>query len=191
MKKRILVIGAVVVLVLLLMGAAFVGGQLLTGQGLSGLGPISRLMPLPGGQGVKHVVRAGDVLPAKELPQTPADARGLFDHRQDNSFFVGTGQVNIGVQSDQNGKVTTSAHYDGPIVEVVVSPRTTVYRDVTDEHFDAQMSSTGKLQQLVEPGSLAEVGQYSMITAWGKKTGDRIIADVLVYTLPPVMNGKP
>ncbi len=30
----------------------------------------------------------------------------------------------------------------------------------------------------------AEIGQNSMLTVWGKETGERIIADVLVYTLP-------
>jgi hypothetical protein len=41
-----------------------------------------------------------------------------------------------------------------------------------------------KIQQVVEPGSLDDIGESSLITVWGKKTGDRIIADVLVYTSP-------
>jgi hypothetical protein len=40
------------------------------------------------------------------------------------------------------------------------------------------------IQQVVEPGTLDEIGDGSMLTVWGKKTGDRIIADVLVYTQP-------
>ncbi len=189
--KRILIAGGILVLVLILAGAAFVGGQLLNGQALPGLGSGGVLgMMLGGPSGNQHVVRVGDIIPAKELPQGPADARGLFDHRQDNSIFVGTGQVNVSIRGDRSGKVTTSASHTGPVVEVVVSPKTVVYRDTTDEQFDSQQTSGGKVQQVVEPGSLDEAGQYSMITAWGKKTGDRIIADVLVYTLPPVL-GKP
>jgi hypothetical protein len=168
MKKRILIIGGIVVLVLLLAGAAFVGGQLVNGQGLPGLGSSG---------GGHHP----DILPAKELPQTPADADGVFDHRQDNSIFVGTGEARIMATRDQSGNIVgfTTSH-TGPVAEVVVSPQTKVYRDVT------QPRPNEWVQQVVEPGSLDEVGQYSAITAWGKKTGDRIVADVLVYTLPPV-----
>ncbi len=78
-----------------------------------------------------------------------------------------------------------SSSHTGPTVEVVVTPQTTVYRDVTMRQFnDHPASGSIKLQQVVEPSSLDEIGQDSFVTAWGKKTGDRIIADVLVYTLP-------
>ncbi len=184
MKRAIILGGGIVVLVLLLAGAAFVGGQLLNGQGLPGLW-------WAGGPGGMNKINV-NVQPAKELPQRPADARGLFDHRKDNSFCVGTGQVRMMVQKDQSGNVQTSASHDGPTIEVVVTPQTTVYRDVTMKQFNGQPpSGTNKVQQVVEPGTLDEVGQNSTITAWGTKTGDRIIADVLVYTLPPVMNGRP
>ncbi len=93
------------------------------------------------------------------------------------------------VQKDQSGNVTSSSSHDGPTVEVVVITQTTVYRDVTMRQFNGPPPS-GKVQQVVEPGSLDEVAKDSMITAWGKKTSDRIIADVLVYTPPPV-SGKP
>src|SRR5262245_32968092 len=86
------IIGGIIV-VLLLAGAAFVGARLLNGQGLpfvsagGGTGP-SLSLGGPGGKMVKL-----DIEPSKELPQTPADVSGLFDHRQDNSIFVGTGRV--------------------------------------------------------------------------------------------------
>jgi hypothetical protein len=190
MKKRILIIGGIVVLVLLLAGAAFVGGQLVNGQGLPGLSSGPEVSTGPGGQ-MSVRIKPGDIQPAKELPQTPADVRGLFDHRKDNSIFVGTGNVTMAVTKDQSGNVQTSASHSGPIVEVVVSPQTKVYRDVTMQQFNGPPPAGQKIQQVVEPGSQDEVGQYSTITAWGKKTGDRIIADVLVYTPPPVMNAKP
>ncbi len=187
MKKQILIVVGVVVLVLLLAGAAFVGGQLLSGQGLP-------VQVSSGGQ--KIALSQGgkpgqyfqlDIQPAKELPQTPADAKGVFDHRQDNSLFVGTGQVRMMAQKDQSGNVTTSTTHDGPTVEVVVVPQTTVYRDVTLRQFSGQPPS-GKVQQVIEPGTLEEVGRDSMVTTWGKKTGDRIIADVLVYSLPTILS---
>ena len=178
MKKRVLIISGIVVLVVLLAGAAFVGGQLLTGQGLPG-------QASAGGNGRNQNI------PAKELPQTPADVSGVFDHRQDNSIFVGTGQIGKMVTTDQSGNVHASLTHTGPTIEVVVSPQTKLYRDVTSRHYTDQQLRNGSVQQIVEPGSLDEIGQPSIVTAWGKKTGDRIIADVLVYTPPPVMKAKP
>ncbi len=43
------------------------------------------------------------------------------------------------------------------------------------------------MQQVVEPGDQNEIGENSMITAWGNKTGDRVIANLLVYSPPPVL----
>jgi hypothetical protein len=189
MKKGILIAAGLIVLVAVLAGAAFVGAQLLAGQGLPGQTAASGGMNLMPSQGGKQAQMVQDQrIPAKELPQTPADVRSVFDHRKDNSLFVGTGVIISDVQKDQNGNVTSSSTYTGPIVEVVVTPQTIVYRDVTNRQFNGQPPS-GKIQQVVEPGSLDDVGKDSLIHAWGKKTGDRIIADVLVYT-PPTVNGR-
>jgi hypothetical protein len=60
-------------------------------------------------------------------------------------------------------------------VEIIVTAQTTIYENVTPE---------GQTQQVVELGSLEGLGDSSTITVWGRKTGDRIIAEVLVYTPP-------
>ncbi len=178
MKNRILLIGGIVVLVMLLVGTAFVGGQLLNGQGLLGLAAA-------GGPGGKVLIQTS---PAKELPQTPADVRGVFDHRKDNSIFIGTGDARIHAQRDQNGNVVqASTSYIGPLVEVVVSPQTKVYRDATPQQFNGPPPAGQNIQQVVAPGLLDEIGQPSIIMVWGQKTGDRIVADVLVYTPPLVL----
>ncbi len=64
--------------------------------------------------------------------------------------------------------------------------QTILYKDVTERQFNGQPPSSQKIQQVVEAGRIEEIGEGSMITAWGKKTGDRLIADVLVYSLPSV-----
>lgn len=190
MKKRILTISGILALALLLAGAAFVGGRLLNGQGLPAIwsgGPSLQ----GGGDGQNVRINVDDVQPAKELPQTPADVRGVFESRQDNSIFVGTGQVTIGVQiDDASGEVQTSSDHDGPTVEVVVTSQTTIYKDVTMDQFNGPPPEGQKIQQVVESGSLDEIGQSSTITVWGKKTGDRVIAEILVYTLPAIFNLK-
>lgn len=189
MKRTTLIVLGILVLVALLAGAAFVGAQLLSGQGLP-VQASSGGLKMAIGQGAKPgQMFSLNIEPAKELPQTPADAQGLFDHRKDNSIFVGTGQVRMMAQKDASGNVTTSASHDGPTVEVVVTLQTIVYRDVTMKQFNGPPPS-GKIQQVIEPGTLDEVGQDSLLTTWGKKTGDRIIADVFVYSPPSVMIKK-
>lgn len=177
------IIGGIVI-ILLLAGAAFVGARLLNGQALpfaangDGLGP-SLSLGGPGGKMVKL-----DIEPSKELPQTPADVSGLFDHRQDNSIFVGTGRVTMAFKKDSSGKVETSSNHDGPTVEVVITSQTKIYEDVTMRQFDSPPPEGQKIQQVLEAGSPDDVGQSSMITVWGKKTGDRFIAEILVYSPP-------
>jgi hypothetical protein len=182
-KPRLPYIAGGIIVVLLLIGAAFVGGRLLNGQTLEGIPGL-----FSGGDGGQQRV-VDDIQPAKELPQTPADASGIFEHRQDKSIFVGTGtgKVQMDVKQDPSGKVETSFKHDGPTVEVVVTSKTIVYQDVTIKQFDGPPPQGQKIQQVVELGSLDEIGESSFITVWGKKTGERIIADVLVYTFPAFM----
>jgi hypothetical protein len=182
MKRNILIFGGIFGLVLLLAGATYIGGRLLNGQGLPGISGGPMVLGNGGGQEVR--INTDDILPAEDLPQTPALARGLFDHRQDNSIFVGTGQVMVTVEQDPSGKVETSAEHDGPVVEIVLTAQTVIYQDVTMQQFDGPPPQGQKIQQVVEPGTLDGVGESSMITVWGRKTGDRIIAEVLVYSPP-------
>ena len=173
-----------IVLIFLLAGAAFVATRLLNVQGLplvSSGGPFFSL-----GKGGENSVRINvdDIQPAKELPQTPADVRGLFDRRQDNSIFIGTGKVTIGVSRDSSGQVETSSDHDGPVVEIVVTSQTKLYKDVTMRQFDGPPPEGQKILQVLEPGSSSEIGEASIITVWGKKTGDRFIAEIVVYSPP-------
>lgn len=181
MKKNILITGGILVLVLLLAGAALIGGRLLRGQG----------MPLAssGDSGLRISNNGGpafslDIRPAKELPETPADVRGLFDHRENNSVFVGTGRIMLTVDQDASGKVESSSNASGPVLEVVVTNGTTVYHDTTMQQYNGEPPANEKIQQVVERGSLDDIGQHSVLTVWGKKTGNRVIADILVYTNP-------
>jgi hypothetical protein len=192
-KRTILIAGGIGLLMVLLAGAAFVGGRLMNGGGLTGITSNGPGLVLNGGGGGKNIrINGDDIQPAAELPQTPADTNGLFDHRQNNSIFVGTGRIMMTVNRSQSGQVETSSEHDGPTVEVVVSSQTEVYKDVTMQQFGGEPPQGQKIQQVVEPGSLDEIGEASMITVWGRKTGDRIIADVLLYSPPAfIMKAQP
>jgi hypothetical protein len=189
-KRSLLLVAGGVVLVLLLVGAAFVGGRLVSGQGLPLPQQLSgeRMMTL--GQGGNTTMRL-DVDPAPELPASPPDVKGIFQRRADNSLFIGTGQVSVLAQKSQGGVISMTSHYDGPLVEVVITHDTTIYRDVTMKQFDGPPPAGKKLQQVLEPGSADEIGENSMLTVWGDRRGDRITARVLTYSLPAFFRKGP
>jgi hypothetical protein len=171
-----------VALVLVLGAAAFLGGRYLqkSPQQAAGQGNGIAISSGPGGQ--TRFFSSNDIIPAPELPKTAADARGVFVSRQNNSIFVGTGKVQLSIQVKPGATPQTGSSYDGPQVEVVATANTKIYRDDTD--LQDQPANAAKIQQKVSPGSLDEIGQTSMINAWGKKSGNRLIADVILYSNP-------
>jgi len=157
----------------LLAGTAFVGGRLLSSPNLA-----------DDHQDVV-VSRSGDAVttsgvmveqePAAEMPTVPADVTGLFVRREDNRLFVGTGKMSA-VKVDGKWEF----HHDGPVLEVVATHETLIYRDDTLQQLGGEPPS-GPVQQILKPGSLGELGATSTIMAWGEKRGDRLLASVLVY----------
>jgi flagellar basal body-associated protein FliL len=191
-SRRLLWVILGVVLVLVLGAAAFLGGRYLQ-KGPTALGGGNGGTFLssngPGGP-VTRSIGKNDIIPAPELPQASADATGIFVRRQNNSFFIGTGKVTLQVKKQADNPSSTpqaASSYDGPLVEVVVTNSTKVYRDNTFTNLKDLPSNGAKIQQKVVSGSLDEIGQNSFINAWGKKTGDRLIADVILYNNPLIM----
>ncbi len=172
MKRSMLIVGGVLV-VLLLAGAAFVGGRMLSAQnrGAGDAGGDGPQMITTGPFGSSSV----DIVSADEAPATTADAAGILVRREDNSVFVGTGEVRIRMEAD--GEV--GAGHDGPVVEVVVTHETVVYCD--DTRYVPEEAIDGKIQQVLGPGSVDEIGEHSIVSAWGQERGDRLFADVLIY----------
>ncbi len=181
-KRTGLIIAGVIVLVALLAGAAFVGGRLLNQQSL---GAGANGMVLAGGAVGKQSVSV-QLERAKELPEAAPDVTGLFSERKDNSIFVTIGDKFM-VRVDKNGTVNTQTDGNGQKLEVVVTSDTTVYKNVTQLINVKTQPSDGKIQQQVEPGSIDEIGANSIVSAWGERRGDRVIAKVLVYSQPLVM----
>lgn len=175
MKSWLLIGGSILALVLMLAGAAFVAGQLLiAGQPTGNAGSLV----VSGESGETEFVEFA-LKSAPELPEAPAAAFGSFVRREGNSLFIGR---------KQRTGVVTGEEQDGyeTIVEVVVTHDTQVYRDVTFETQDAP--SSGEVQQVVKPGSLDEIGKTSYVAVWGERHGDRVVAQVLVYMVPPTFS---
>jgi hypothetical protein len=185
------VIGGVLLLALLA-GGAFMAGRMLTGNALQSSGS--------GGNGGNFVVSQGGpgggaarqvslkIEPAAELPTTQADVQGLFQSRSDNSMMIGTGNIEMMMTMGEDGKAESSANFDGPIVEVVVTGDTIIYEDTT-EHLlggpgELPPSENGEvvIQQIVTlVDSLEDIVKDAEVTVWGVRSGDRVIAHTLVY----------
>ncbi len=178
-KRMILVMG---VLVLVVGAAAFIAGGMLNGK----VSPLS-VFGL-GGKGDIMSFRV-NVIPAEELPTTEPEVIGLFVERKDNTIVVSSiplkaGNGGVVVQKGEGESVAGSpVDLDsGPKVEIVVTNKTLIYRETTDMGKPPEANTT--IQQTVEESTLDELNSQSMVSVWGRKSGDRIIADVLFYSNP-------
>jgi len=189
-KKTILIMG---VLVLVVGAAAFVGGRMLNGN-VSPLG----LFGLGGGRGGMMV--SINMIPAEELPTTPPEVMGIFAERKDKTIFIqafsmdaGKGGVVVVAKGGGDGVAAVAGspadEDSGPKVEVVITNETIIYRETT-EMGEPTPGETQSIQQTVEESTLDELNSDSMVTVWGRKSGDRIIAEVLFYS-NPVMFKRP
>ena len=172
-KRLFILLG---IAILLLGMAAFAAGRMLNGN----VGSVS-----PGGPNAGGVsISLDDITPAPELPTTKADVTGIFVERKDNtitvqavSFRAGAGGVSGDSPIDENSGIP---------VEVVVTGETKVYRDVTG--FPAPVNGEiHNVQQAAEAGTLDDLNSQTFITIWGRRSGNRIIADTLFYSDPQTL----
>ena len=96
------------------------------------------------------------------------------------------------VQSGGEGEVVSGSPLDnsGPKVEVVVSNETKIYIETTEPPSAPTSGENQVLQQTVEEGSLEDLTSQSFVSVWGRKSGDRIIAEV-VFISNPIMFKRP
>lgn len=188
-KRMIVGLG---ILVLLVGAAAFIGGRMLNQR----VGPMGLGMPLGGGGDMMSV--SIQITPAPELPRTQPEVLGLFVERKDNSITLSSvsmeaGKGGVVVQSDGGeGESFAGSPVDtnGPKVEVVITVVTTIYIETTEFGGPPSSGETQVLQQTVEEGSLDDLTAQSFVTVWGRKSGDRIIAET-VFISNPVMFKRP
>ena len=140
-----------------------------------------------GGEGPQMI--SLEIEPAPELPQRPAEVRGIFVRREDDNMFVGTGEIEVRLEVDEaSGQPSTTTSHQGPVVEVVVNRETQIYQDVTPFGFEpgaAPEGGTHKVQQTVQPAdSLEDLGKDNEIQVWGDRRGDRVVAEIFVFRAP-------
>ena len=99
-----------------------------------------------------------------------------------------TGKGGVVVQISVGGAVAGSPlDNSGPKVEVVTTGETVIYIETTE--FDGSPPSSGEtlvIQQTVAEGSLDDLTSQSFVTVWGRKSGDRVIAEILFIINPVV-----
>jgi len=204
-NKKLYIILAVVIVVVA--ASAFVGGRMLNRQA----NPLG-FLPFDNGGSVSTSIsmipapelptgrpEAVGMIPAPELPTGRPEAVGTFVERKDNTITIqpisiemsrkGAGVVRaVQVDSSSDGTMIVSpSGQEGPKVEVVVTNQTLIYRDATDMSMEpSKDSGATAAQQVVEIGSLDDLKSQTMIMVmvWGRKNGDRIIADVISYSNP-------
>ena len=162
--KRIYFILGIAILVV--GAAAFIAGRMLN----RGVGPLG-LFGLEG-DGIT-------ILPAEELPKTEPEVSGVFVERQDNIIFVETDPPHAG--SEVSGSPVGIG--GGQKFEVVVTTETIIYHETTQIPAERPAGDDPRvLQQTVEEGTLGDlINSQSLVRVWGRKSGDRIIAEVLMY----------
>ena len=185
--KRVGLIVGIVIVVAVFAGAAFFAAQLLNAPeqaAAEGPGGGQRVMEIVTDDGSGPLSLRITFEPAPELPDRPAETAGVFVKREDNSIFVGTGDIGLDIEVDETGKETIALEHSGPVVEVVVSQETVVYHDVTEIDIEPSARESGEktIQQIVEPAaSVEEIGENIELQVWGERRGDRIVAEVLVF----------
>jgi hypothetical protein len=197
-----------ILLVVLLAGAAFVGGSLLRKQSVEAPDDM-----------------AFDFTPAKEVPQTKPELTGMVTKVDGDTLSVEafdmndmmgdmTGMGEGGVMIDEgasfteempiSGEAGSVGEYGsddsegeevipeffgtgGPVTEVVITHDTKIYKDTTWENYDFMAESdeeSDTMEQKVEPGSADEIGNSGYVTVWGERRGDRVIATFILYEAP-------
>jgi len=185
MQNKKLIVG-LSILVVLVGAAAFIGGTLLSGR----VGPLGMLLGGNGGM----VSLSVKVTPAPELPTTQPEVVGPFVERKDKTIVIQSVPLNAGnggivLQTSGGGEGEAMAgspmENDGPKVEVVINNDTMIYLETTQPP-SAPLTSgeTLVMQQTVEEGSLDDLTSQSSVTVWGRKSGDRIIAEVVLISNP-------
>jgi hypothetical protein len=133
--------------------------------------------------GDMELERGGNLIQSEELPEVEPQTMGVFSERNDNIIIVAPADgIRIMVPDpNQQGEPKMEADYVGDKVEVVISNDTTIYRDVTPM---GPENAEKDIQQVVELSTIDEISPQSVITVWGRKAGDRILADVILFLSP-------
>lgn len=183
-KKKVWIGIVLLAAVLVLAGAAFLGARLLapseTANRPMGGGP---KISMKGAGGGSAAVEANlNIQNAPEIPQRAPEMNGAVTEIKDNSLLV-SDVKSVMMRVDETGQSDMDIEYQGTTTEVVVTKETQTYLDTTFQDFspEKKMPKDGEvIQQTIEPSSFSAIGTQSMLSVWGYKRGDRLMAEVIL-----------
>jgi len=159
-RRRWLYILGAGTLVVLLVGAAFVGGRLLS----------QRRLVRTSGPGVVHIKQAA------ELPHEPPAAVGPVQKVEGKTITLETAAGGSAViYFGPEGVEKKEGEWKQ--IEVVVTQETKIYKGVPLS--PEEIKKGGEFQMKVEEATLADIKVGDHIEVWGEESGERIIAEVI------------
>lgn len=161
--KWILIFGMLITV----MGGAFTAGRLFRSELPSSQTQNLETMKSVDGSLSTYGVR---LQPDERLPDELPTAAGQFNHRKDNLLFIH--------QFPASGMVMLDKMDEYPLLEILITKDTLIYKDVTDL---SDAKNGGEVQQKIVSSSLEELTKGSSILVWGEQRGERIIAEVVQY----------
>jgi hypothetical protein len=183
MNRVAIAVGGVLLIVLLVAGA-FMAVQLISAQSLdTDLAPGTKVLENVFDNGSGNPVTVKTIIePSPELPDKGPEAAGIFLRQEGNSYYVGSGSISLNVEVI-NGERSVVSDHSGPELEVVVGPDTIFYGDVTEIEIEGAESGEQRLVQEIglaeRPDEMPEGAEFA---AWGERRGDRVIAEVVVFS---------
>ena len=183
MKTRNIIF--IIIGIIILAGGAFVAGKLLNGKSLS----LENSFLSSNGMTSSTEIEM-ETTPAAELPTLPKTASGIFTGRSDNIItmdaFVSTafgGDRRVIASVNEAGEMDMNIDGESEQLEIYVNNQTKLYRNTTP-YMDAVEEGKGFIQETVVEGSIDELNTTSFLSVWGRKDGERIIADTILYDNP-------
>lgn len=175
----------IVVAAFLVLGvAAYLTGKLMNGSGFNKQnGPI---VYNEGGDGLSRTFIEYEINEEwpEEIPTVKADVSGVFVERKDNLLKLGTGNLMTMAMGAEDGSVSMDIEFDGPEADVLITPETQIYRDTTFDDLENGFPENGEtIKHTIEDGTLEEITENTSVMVWGRKSGDRYVADVVLYTV--------
>jgi len=172
MRKGVLIGAGLVTLVALLLGAAYVGGQLLgQKQDLGGF--------IAPGSKESAAVSSFRIEKPDELPEEPSAVAGTVRSIEGKRITVALpqsissgGVVRVGGTADS----TPTPDPNEKLIEVIVTQETTIYKS------EALEKEGGKLKQKLSEVDLDAIQPGDYVVVWGEKSGDRVTAEVIHTT---------
>jgi hypothetical protein len=159
-RRRWVLWGGLAAVVILVIGAAFVGGRLLS----------QRHLVRTSGPGVVEVKKAA------ELPDEPPVASGPVQKVEGKTITLETAAGGTGIIYFGPGGVEKKEG-EWKQIQVVVTQDTKIYKGIPLS--PEEMEKGGEFQAKVEEATLADIKVGDHIVVWGQESGERLTAEVI------------